>query len=441
MKVQFGQQVAGGDAQESAGGERERTPQQRRRLARHDLNPQVEQHDSRRHHQGVERVDHQAGLTRAPAGRHQRGDGQRIERLVQDHRQERGQARQPDGMPRGPLGLDCGCQGDSVHGTVHGQPQRGAPPGKPVARPRRRARARRMTVRRASGMCRRLAVRLVQVGRLHLVVRREVMMEMEESLQEEHHHESTQDPVGGCLEVGQGQGGVRQHVQQSHAQHDPRHEADRQLHPGMRERQQAGDRAPHPGGEKDQQAVDHQYQRGHASALSLPAARQTRRVLRRPGGVDVVHHRPTGTIRRRPQGVLSARGKFLTVAGPSGTCAARRQGLFTGRGEARFSNPRADRKGGGHHVRLPGPTGAKAVRAERECATGFRDSGRARLPPSRKPAARAGSAEASLSQDRATRVNSSRKALHDNYLPVLWISRGALARGLSRMNRGLAPGG
>ena len=33
------------------------------------------------------------------------------------------------------------------------------------------------------------------------------------------------------------------------------------------------------------------------------------------------------------------------------------------------------------------------------------------------------------------------KALHDNYLPVLWISRGALARGLSRMNRGLAPGG
>ena len=33
------------------------------------------------------------------------------------------------------------------------------------------------------------------------------------------------------------------------------------------------------------------------------------------------------------------------------------------------------------------------------------------------------------------------KALHDNYLPVLWISRGALARGPSRMNRGLAPGG
>jgi len=33
------------------------------------------------------------------------------------------------------------------------------------------------------------------------------------------------------------------------------------------------------------------------------------------------------------------------------------------------------------------------------------------------------------------------KALHDNYLPVLWISRGALARGLSRMNRGLAPRG
>jgi len=33
------------------------------------------------------------------------------------------------------------------------------------------------------------------------------------------------------------------------------------------------------------------------------------------------------------------------------------------------------------------------------------------------------------------------KVLHDNYLPVLWISRGALARGLSRMNRGLAPGG
>jgi len=33
------------------------------------------------------------------------------------------------------------------------------------------------------------------------------------------------------------------------------------------------------------------------------------------------------------------------------------------------------------------------------------------------------------------------EALHDNYLPVLWISRGALARGLSRMNRGLAPGG
>jgi len=121
------------------------------------------------------------------------------------------------------------------------------------------------------------------------------------------------------------------------------------------------------------------------SVVSLPAADRSCRISGGRGS----HRAALGMVRREPRPPDTR-----SPVGPTPEDTARRPDGSTISPQPRGRPPQIDRT----------VLGRRPVR----CLIGYRDSGRARLPPSREPAERAGSAGASPSQDFAALIAASR---------------------------------
>ena len=86
-----------------------------------------------------------------------------------------------------------------------------------------------------------------------------VVVVTEEPFHEEHGQEADQRPAeDGVHGIGSLEQGVRQHVQQTHAQHDARHQAGGELYPPVCQPENQRDPAANQRSQKNQKAIDDQ---------------------------------------------------------------------------------------------------------------------------------------------------------------------------------------
>lgn len=247
----LGQQVGQRDAQKDAGRERQASTQNRVGLPRRFDQPQGRQQGRDRTQRCKRQVRSPDGGTRPAARRHQRGDRQGIQRLVQSHCEERSQ---PPRIPVGaapPFRHHRRPQRHAVDQRVQRQAQRQTRPTEAV-RPAggvvRGARGRRASSFLTAGRGALLTMHVPQglgcvpcrTGRYRSFQQRHrpmlVGVHMEQPHQKEHRQEAPQHPPRHAVAVPQFRPGVRQQMQQGHPQHQPAHETHHALHPPVRER-------------------------------------------------------------------------------------------------------------------------------------------------------------------------------------------------------------
>lgn len=247
VKLQFREKIRTCDAEERACAESQGRPEPSGMGVRQRPRPQEEQERAKRSDEGERSVDEMQPAARGSTCRHQSGNRQGAERFVQDHGQCRAYA-QSAPVPM-PLRHDGGGQGEPVKHRVQREANSHSDPiemgGRQVA-----------VGVEVAGAIRRLAFRYV------------VVMKGQEALQEEHDHETAQQPLDTAIDGFEFRDPVRQEVQKGQAQHQTRHEAHPQLQAGMSKPKERRQPAAKEGGAEHEQTVDrHQnYTRGFGHA-------------------------------------------------------------------------------------------------------------------------------------------------------------------------------
>ncbi len=217
----------------------------------------VEKYRSRRDHQREQSI-HEMPRGLGPTARcHQSPNDQCIKRLVQDDHQKCAQSSQRSRRPPLRLSLDTGGQGDAIDQGVQRQTSRRTDPRQTVIGffgPRAMISLTRLQSRMG----------MIVMSRLTPLLRDIMMVEMKEALNEKHHDKSTQDPTDRSINALELIKGVRQQVENSHAEHQSSHEAGRQLQPSMRQPDEQGNPSASEGRRENEQAINReQLDRGH----------------------------------------------------------------------------------------------------------------------------------------------------------------------------------
>ncbi|MBX3745136.1 MAG: hypothetical protein KF833_07480 [Verrucomicrobiae bacterium] len=235
VELDLRQQIGCGDTKEGARTEGQRRAQPGGVTMGPGTCAQMKCQRSQRRHQR-ESEDHLAPQRCGrPPNRHQGGNGQGSERLVENHRQGGSEPQHR----AGPVLRGCGGggQGQSIEDGVEGQAQGDADPAQVPGG------AIRQRVGEAAGF------RRGAFGNIMVV-------EREEPLDQEQGYEARQRPAHGLIGCGQRADGMRQETQHGQAEHEPGDESDGQLQPGMGEPDAGGQFATKPGRQERQQAVD-----------------------------------------------------------------------------------------------------------------------------------------------------------------------------------------
>ena len=265
VELEFRQDVARGDAEERAGAEGEGERGEGHRVRR-EVRPREVEADPERDHQG-EREVHQVHRESGPPGMpHERDDREGVERLVQHDAEEDREA--GDAEP-----------GRTVHLAVARRLVEARDP-RPVRRPQREAgkqgvdgeadqrphpvepvRRRRRVLRTGDA----LAGTVVVAAGVALLVRRLVVVEAEEPLEEEHREKTADGGQHDVVDVrwaraGRGVqrhlGRVAEHVHQADPEHHARDQREGELHPSMRQAEEGGHEPPRHRDDRDDEAEE-----------------------------------------------------------------------------------------------------------------------------------------------------------------------------------------
>ena len=207
-----------------------------------DAVDEEEKQDAHGDHQREQQVHENDASARRTTHPHDGGDGESIERLVEQNREKRSQSRKTrqDGRGisagvaslHGMVHVDRGAQCDAREQSVHGHAEEGSQPAEGV-------------------LPMNALIMSVRGGFLDLV-----MMKAEETLEEEDQEKTAQKRRGHACDGRPFHECMRQHVQQPDTEKNPGNERQRHLHSKMRQLEQKRKESPQHGGKRDQAAVD-----------------------------------------------------------------------------------------------------------------------------------------------------------------------------------------
>lgn len=270
VKLKFGKQIARGDAKKHAGRDRQDATDHLFIGTAEREQAGVEEQSSHGHGKGVPDVDEMPMFDRTPRDGHERAEREGVERLVQRDDEKNRQPGPGEILMRTPLGRHAGGERDAVEQAMQPEAEEGGAPTDRL----RVAVAMSMIVPMSMTVFMSMSGVSVIVVSMFLrtvmlviagmrrgfgfgrIGRGVVMMEMKRPLDEEHHQEAGEREPHRAIDRADEHEGVRHEMQDPDAEHRSGDEAQRGLHPRVREPNPMWDEPAEQRSADDAQAVD-----------------------------------------------------------------------------------------------------------------------------------------------------------------------------------------